>query len=221
MDTMEEAGGPPQRNEALLPAADLTARGPPRGEIPSATTGQPNKQHATTPANRPLDITARESSEAPDAGRPGPGPPGLTPNAEHAAPPPPPTNCPRGTDRGSRGYRPIHGPSTPQQRRRAGGRHFPGGADIGPGPSPRLSPKPGQPHPTRPSATKIRATPSWSPARVPATQTEPRATTRSPEATIQGAHPSRCPARHTFSAITPPWGQELNTRLPRMTGARP
>ena len=135
VDATEEAGGPPQREVAPLPAADLTARGPPIAETPSGVTGQPNKQHASTPANPPPDVTARESSEAPDAGQPGTGPGGPTPNAEHSAPPPP-TNRPRATNRGSRGRCPIHGPSTPQQRRRTGGRHDPGGADTGPTSSP-------------------------------------------------------------------------------------
>ena len=109
MDATEEAGGPLQRKQAPLPVADLTARGPPRAYIPSGVTGQLNKQHASTPPNRPPDMTARESSEAPDAGQPGTGPGGPTPNAE--PPPPPPTNRPRGTDRGSRGRRSNHAPA--------------------------------------------------------------------------------------------------------------
>ena len=90
MDATEEAGGPPQREEALLPAAALTARGPPRAEIPSGVTGQPNKQHASAPANGPPDMTARNSCKAPDAGQPGTGPRGPTRNAEHATAAPPP-----------------------------------------------------------------------------------------------------------------------------------
>ena len=69
VDTTEEAGGPPQRREAPLPTADLTPRAPPGAEIPSAVTGQPSNQHASTPANCPLQMAARESSEAPHAGQ--------------------------------------------------------------------------------------------------------------------------------------------------------
>ena len=46
-------------------------------------------QHASTPANRPPDMAARESSEALDAGRPGTGPRGPTPDTLHAAGMPP------------------------------------------------------------------------------------------------------------------------------------
>ena len=53
-------------------------------------TGQPSNQHASTPANCPPDIAARESSEAPDAGQPGTGPGGSTPGGGHAADPPSP-----------------------------------------------------------------------------------------------------------------------------------
>ena len=48
----------------------------------------------------------------------------------------------------------------------------------------------------------------------------PRASAQSHDATIQRAHPSRCHARHTSSAITPPWGK-LSMLPPRMTGPRP
>ena len=71
MNATEEAGGPPQLEEAPLPAADLPARGPGQAEMPSGVTGQPKNQHASTPANRPPDMAARESGEAPDAGQPG------------------------------------------------------------------------------------------------------------------------------------------------------
>ena len=91
MDATEETGGPPQRTEAALPAADLPARGPPRAEIPSGGTGQPENQRASTPAHRPLDMKASGSDEAPDAGQPGIGPGGPMPDAEHAAGLPPPT----------------------------------------------------------------------------------------------------------------------------------
>ena len=47
----------------------------------------------------------------------------------------------------------------------------------------------------------------------------PLASARSHDATMQRAHPSRCHARHTSSAITPPWGT-LSMLLPRMTGPR-
>ena len=48
----------------------------------------------------------------------------------------------------------------------------------------------------------------------------PRASARSHDAIIQRAHPSRCHARHTSSANTPPWGT-LGMLLPRVTGPRP
>ena len=83
--------GGPQRKEAPLPAADLTAQGPPRPEIPSGLMDLPNKQRTSTPANRPPDVTARESSEAPDASQPSTGGGRPTPNAKHAAGPTPPT----------------------------------------------------------------------------------------------------------------------------------
>ena len=54
-------------------------------------TGQPNNQQSSRPANRPPDMEARESSEAPDACQPDTGPGGPTPDAEHAAAPPQPT----------------------------------------------------------------------------------------------------------------------------------
>ena len=90
VDPMEDAGGPPQQKEAPVPAADLNARGPPRAEIPSGVTDQPGNQHASTPANRPPDMAARRSSEAPDTGPPGTGPGGPTLGAGHAADAPPP-----------------------------------------------------------------------------------------------------------------------------------
>ena len=46
------------------------------------------------------------------------------------------------------------------------------------------------------------------------------ASARSHDATIQMAHPSGCHARHTSSAITPPWGK-LSMLPPGMTGPRP
>ena len=52
--------------------------------------GQPNNQHGRTPANRPPDTAARESNGAPHARPPITGPGGPTPDAEHAAAPPPP-----------------------------------------------------------------------------------------------------------------------------------
>ena len=73
MDATEEAGGPPQRKEVPLPSADLTARGQPRAGMPSGVTGQPNNQHASTPANRPPDMAARVNNEGPDAGQPSTG----------------------------------------------------------------------------------------------------------------------------------------------------
>ena len=99
------------------------------------------------------------------------------------------------------------------------------------------SPKPGQPHPTCPNAqptgerrpagttaTKTRSMPSWSPAGVTPTRNQHRllrAAILSHKATIQGAHRSGCPARHTSSRITPPWGRKLSMPPPRMTGPRP
>ena len=223
MDATEEAGGPPQRKDAPLPAADLTARGPPRAETPSGVTSQPNKQHASGPANHRPDITTRKSSEAPDAGQPGTEPGRPTPNAEHAAAPPPnqpPTgHRPRDT-RTPPNQRPQQAAATQARR----GTPRPGRRRQGAQLKPTRIPRPGQPDPTRPSATKTLSTPSWSPTGGPATQTQSRmpcATSRSHEATIQGAHPSKCPARHTSSAIKAPWGRELNTPQPRITGARP
>ena len=53
--------------------------------------GQPENQQASTPANRPPHMAARGSSEAPDTGRPGMGPGGPTPDADHAEGLPQPT----------------------------------------------------------------------------------------------------------------------------------
>ena len=53
-------------------------------------TSQPGNQHTSTPENRPPDMAACESSEAPDTGPPGTGPGGPTPGNGHAADPPPP-----------------------------------------------------------------------------------------------------------------------------------
>ena len=91
MDATEEAGGPPQQKEAPLPAADRTGRGPLRANIPSGLTSQPSNRQASTPANRPPDIAARESSEAPDAGQPGTGTgdPRRVPSTPLPPPPPP------------------------------------------------------------------------------------------------------------------------------------
>ena len=90
VDATKDAEGPPQQKEAAVPTADLNARGPPRAEIPSGVTGQPSNQHASTPANGPPDMAARESSEAPDTGKTGTGPGGRMPGAGRAAEPPQP-----------------------------------------------------------------------------------------------------------------------------------
>ena len=81
----EDAEGRPQRKETPMPTAVPSARGPTRAEIPSGVTGKPGDQHASTPANRPPDMAASETSEAPDTE---PGAP--TPGTGHAADPPPP-----------------------------------------------------------------------------------------------------------------------------------
>ena len=47
-----------------------------------------------------------------------------------------------------------------------------------------------------------------------------RASAQSHDATMQRAHSSRCHARHTSSAITPPWGT-LSMLPPRVTGTGP
>ena len=49
MDGTEETGGPPQRTEALPPAADLPARGPPQTEIPGGW-GERARKPACQPA---------------------------------------------------------------------------------------------------------------------------------------------------------------------------
>ena len=121
---------------------------------------------------------------------------------------------------------------------------------------PAQSQRPEKPHPTRrnarpaeklrpanTTATKTLSMPSWGPAWVTPTQLQRRrhhASARSNDATIRRADPSRCHARHTSSAITPPWGapsmlplqvtgmwpraeQRTNpgrTRRPRKRGAR-
>ena len=85
VDAKEERGGPPQRTEAPLQAADLPTRGPPRAEIPRGVAGQPGNQRASAPANRLPDMAASGSDEAPDAGQPGTGPGGPTPDDGHAA----------------------------------------------------------------------------------------------------------------------------------------
>ena len=134
VDATEEAGGPPQRKEAPLPAADLPARGPPRAEIPSGVRGQPKNQHASTLANRLQDMAARESSGAPDAGQPGTGPGELTPDAGHAAVPPPPTTHGAQTT-GHASAAPSAAPAY-RSNAGAGGRHIRGGTDTGPTSSP-------------------------------------------------------------------------------------
>ena len=77
----EDAEGCPQQKEAPVPTADLSARGPPRAEIPSGVMGQPGSQHASKPANHPPEMAARESSEASDTGQPSTGLGGPTPGA--------------------------------------------------------------------------------------------------------------------------------------------
>ena len=91
VDATEETGETPQRKKAPLPAADLPARGAPRAEIRSGVAGHPESQRASTPANRPPDMAAHGSGEAPGAGQRGTGPEGPTADAEHAAGLPPPT----------------------------------------------------------------------------------------------------------------------------------
>ena len=74
------------------------------------------------------------------------------------------------------------------------------------------------------TASKTVSMPSWSHAGVAPTRTQhrlPRVAIRSHEATIQGSHPSRCPARHTSSTITLPWGRKLGMLPPQMTGPLP
>ena len=116
LDATEETEGPPQRKEAPLPAADLSSRGQPRAEIPSGVTDEPKNQHTNTPANRPPDMAARRSSESADAGQPGTGPGGRTPDAEHAAGLPPLTTHGPQTA-GHAGAAPF---TTPARRRDAG-----------------------------------------------------------------------------------------------------
>ena len=91
MNATEETGGPTQRTEVPLPAADLPARGPPRAELPSGGAGQTGTQRASAPANHPPDMAACGSDEGPDAGQPGTEPRGPMPDAGHAAGLPPPT----------------------------------------------------------------------------------------------------------------------------------
>ena len=91
VDATEETGGPPQRTQAPLPAADLPARGPTRAEIPSRAASQQGNKRASAPANRPPNTVTSGSDEAPDAGQPGTGPGGPMPDAGHAAGHPPPT----------------------------------------------------------------------------------------------------------------------------------
>ena len=235
VDATEEAGGPQQRKEAPLPAADLPAQGPPREEIPSGVTGKPKDHHARTQANRPPDMEAHESSAAPEAEQPGTGPGGQTLDAVHAAAPPHQPHTVR-TPRVTRAPPHPRPKQTAATQARWGTQH-PGGHGHGAHLKATPGPKPGQPHPTcrnaRPTgerrpvdtpARKTLSTPSWSPAGVPPTQTQrqlPRAATQSHETTIQGAQPSRYPARHTSSAILPPLGRELNTPPPQMTGTQP
>ena len=230
VDTTEDTGGPPQRKEEPPPAADLPARAPPQAEIPNGGAGQPGNQRASSP-----DMAAGGSVEAADAGQPGTGPGGPTPDAAHAVGLLPPTA--QGAQPAAHaGAAPF---TAPAHRRDAdapgntasGRRHH--GAHLEPTPSP----KPGQPHQTCPSArptgehrladTTTPTTllmPSWSPAGVTPTWTQhplPSAALRNHKATIQGANPSWCPARHTSGGITPPWGQRLSMPPPRMTGPRP
>ena len=100
----------PQRKEAPLPTADLTARGPPRAEIPSGVTSQLSNQHASRPATRLPDMAARESSEARDAGQPVQDlkdrrwSPSMPPS-----PPPPPAN--RAQTAGHAGVAPSKAPA--------------------------------------------------------------------------------------------------------------
>ena len=86
VDTTEDTGGPPQRKEEPPPAADLPARAPPQAEIPNGGAGQPGNQRASSP-----DMAAGRSVEAADAGQPGTGPGGPTPDAAHAVGLLPPT----------------------------------------------------------------------------------------------------------------------------------
>ena len=224
-----------------MPWADLNARGPPRAEIPSGLTGQPANQHASTPANRPPDMAARESSKAPNTGQTGTGPGGPTPGAGHAAdPPPPPAH-----EAQTAGHAGTPASTAPAHRNDKG---TPGDATS------REAPTQGPPQAHAESAT--RATSPNTPKRLtnqglslgghtrddssfdasmvscksasqtglaptaPRSQPEPRGDHTEPDRGCQ-VNPLRCSARHTSSAITPPGGRRLSTPPPRMTSTRP
>ena len=118
---------------------------------------------------------------------------------------------------------------TPTQARRGRRRH-------GTHRKPARRHRPGEPHPTRPSArpaercrpadttaTTTLSMPSWSPAWVTPTRLQRRrhrASARSNDANMQRTHPSRYHARHTSSAIITPWGTTGMLPL-QVTGTRP
>ena len=239
VDATEEAGGPLQQKESPLPAADLPAWGPPRVEIPTGMASQPKNQHASMPANCPPDMAACGSGEAPDACQPGRGPGGPTPDAEHAAGLPPPTTHGAQTA-GHAGAAPS---TAPAHRSDTGA---PGDAATGEAPTrgPPRAHAESEARTTTPEMPKRAADRGTLPVEhtrdedsldafmescrsAPHTDPTTAALRGHPEPRddhtegTPSSHSSRCPARHTSSAITPPWGQELNTRPPRITGKRP
>ena len=200
--------------------------------------GRPASQKTSTPACPPIAQQTWRHAEAARHRTPGNpvrhlGKRRQTPSIPLASPHQPPSGRKPRVTRAPPHPRPQHTAVTEARR----GMPHPGRRQHGAHLEPTRSLRPRQPHPTCPRARftgerrpadtpamKSLSTPSWSPAGVPPTRTQrrlPRAATRSHETTMQGAHPSRYLARHTSSAISPPWERKLNTPPPRMTRTRP